>query len=298
MTTSRTTCTTPSTTSPASREPVADGKHPLSGSSSSPPSVGKFSEANAPVEPANEEGRLDNGQTKDGGSDTDANFTNEDSSSIGGGSVFGPPDLTDLILLNHLKCRVPTQITGKGGVKEPCTCGQLTSDCHRHARHHFSGRYCHVEGYYQRMTPGHGFQNHGKVCLFYTTDQVNALRQKELDEMTNLVGGLRDGGNTDEETDLYAPGVRFGETTTLTSDTRRTSPSPRPNPDHSVSLTAASLCGAFEKATRAPRKVLVDPLPLWYGLEDSAGKTLGLHQPHQSPEVSLLRGLPPDKWHL
>jgi hypothetical protein len=91
MTTSRTTRITLATIGPAFREPVADGEHPLDGYSSSPPSIGGFSDADAPVEPADKDDRLDNDQTKDGGSDKDANkFTNEDSSSIGGGSIFGP----------------------------------------------------------------------------------------------------------------------------------------------------------------------------------------------------------------
>jgi hypothetical protein len=150
MTTSRTTRTTIAIASPTAPEPVADGEHPPSGSSSPSSSPDGFSYVDPPSNgtrggPAREDNCFNDDQ--DGGSDRDANLTDGDPSSIGGGSVFGPPDLADLILLNHLKCRVPTQVTTKGGgAKETCACGQLTSECKRHAGHRALGRYRHVEG--------------------------------------------------------------------------------------------------------------------------------------------------------
>jgi hypothetical protein len=271
MTASRTRRTTLATTSPTSHKPVANSKHPLlSGSSSSPLPLGAFSDADTPIKAANKDSRLNDDQTKDGGSNKDANLTNEESSSMGGGSVFGPPDCANLILHDH---RLPhlyphdCQRRSKGALRmrtahphlpTPCAspCLGMLSPCQK-----------------MIVPADHSlimFRTMGRAACSTLLAKSSPLWQKELHKMTNWVGGIRDDGNTGKETYLYACGVHFGETTTLEGNLRHTSPSPCPNPDHG--LTTESLHEAFEEATQMPRKVCVDPLPLWYGFEDFAGK--------------------------
>jgi hypothetical protein len=134
------------------------------------------------------------------------------------------------------------------------------------------------------MAAGCGFQGHGKVCVFYTPAQVVTMRQAELDKMSNLAGGMQDGDDTDEETNQFACGVRFGRATTLGPNPRCDLSPPRNPPG----LTSESLFGAFEEATQKPRQTCDAPppkgtgttdTPLWFGLEDSIGKRWVLTDP-------------------
>jgi hypothetical protein len=233
--TSRATRTTSVIASP--REPVAEGDHPLG--TGSPASSGGFSvvrtSGDTHNQTAEDQGSIGDDVDGEGrGSDRDADLTNNDASSFGDCSDFGPPNLADLILLDASKCRVPTQVTAEGGdAKETCACGHPAETCKRHAGHRAAERYRHAEGYYQRMAAGRGFQGHGKVCVFYTPAQVVTMRQAELDEMSNLAGGMQDRDDTDEETDQFARGVRFGRATTLGPNPRRDLSPPR-NPPASL----------------------------------------------------------------
>jgi hypothetical protein len=211
-------------------------------------------------------------------SDRDAAFSDDDRSSLGDGSAYGPPDLADLICLDISTCRAPTQVTSKDGAKEASACGHPAEDCQRHRNHRSLDRYRHPPGHYQRVSAHRGFQGHGKVGVYYSNDQVATLRNQELDEMTNLVGGMtreeEDDDTGDEMRDLTRE-VHFGGATTL---------GPRPNVlprsegapptitrDVAGGLTAESLRGTFEAATRPSSGSTSGPPTVWYGLEDRHG---------------------------
>jgi hypothetical protein len=155
---SRTTRTTTATASPA-RTPVPGNSHPLGGSPDSfahvePPSVdappvpvrrdGPDSTANPP--PVNTE--IEDSKDDAGLSARDADLSGYDTSSLDGDSEFGPPNLTDLILLGPSTCRAPTQIMASDlKAKVSCACGQPVLECKRHAQHRIEGRYRHPPGY-------------------------------------------------------------------------------------------------------------------------------------------------------
>jgi hypothetical protein len=188
-------------------------------------------------------------------SDRDSAVSDDDKSSLGDGSVYGPPDLADLICLDISKCRAPTQVTSKDGAKEASACGHSTEDCQRHRTHRNLDRYRHPPGHYQRVSAHGGFQGHGKVGVYYSNDQVATLRNQELDEMTNLVGGMtrkeEDNDTEDEMRDLTRE-VHFGEATTL---------GPRPNalPRPERRLSTITRGGAERLTAESPRGTLKRP---------------------------------------
>jgi hypothetical protein len=59
----------------------------------------------------------------------------DDGSSIGRGSVYGPPDLGELGFFGEPCCRAPTQVTIKDGPKQAGVCGRPVLDCKRHSGH-------------------------------------------------------------------------------------------------------------------------------------------------------------------
>jgi hypothetical protein len=163
MPTSRTKRPALATTSPTTREPVPDGEHPLS--VASPIILGEDlshtapSPIEAPVATTDEASFLEDDPDDEGGSDRDAAFIDGEVSSVDEGSVYAPPDLADFVLLDHLSCRAPTQVTAKrGGPKETGVCGQTVPLRQRHLDYRTKGHDFYAKGHYHRMHSYHGFQ--------------------------------------------------------------------------------------------------------------------------------------------
>jgi hypothetical protein len=135
-------------------------------------------------------------------SDFDAELGGDDDTSSNWDSTdYGqPPTISSLVLLSSLYCRVPTQVTAKDGSKVSCVCGKTTDLCKRHADKIAKGAYRGNEGYYVSMNdPARGFQGHGKLAFFYTSEQYQELRRKENAEMRTLLAAQEDNFSDGDE---------------------------------------------------------------------------------------------------
>jgi hypothetical protein len=249
------------TSSPAPRESVAPGDHPLGGSPDSRESYVDVDEpsvrpGNVPVETV--------GSDDEEGSLTDQDEALSDGSSIRDGSEFGPPDFTKLVELAKGHCRAPTQVTARGGAKVACVCGKTIEECQRHAAHRLNGRYRYPDGYYLPMDDvSRGYQGNGRVGTHYTTAQYLELQRQDLEEMERIAQGMLDGTEDEEEEDERndpQPRVTFG-----TNDVPFEPRAPQTPPN--AERLREDLSGLTRQGSTMQR-----PTPtLWYGLIDVSG---------------------------
>jgi hypothetical protein len=180
--------------------------------------------------------------------------------------------LDDFLLLSEGAYCAPTQVTARDALsKVPCVCGHPAPDCRRHSIHRVSGRFRHPPGLYPRMDAHKGFGGHGKAGgPYYSTKEADAIRQKEKEDLENLIAGQSTDAEDESSTvDKLAQDtqVRFGGTTTL-------SRTPSSGTRSSPLLVEESLCDTLVSTTRASRTgPKTNPKAhIWYGLLDVAGK--------------------------
>jgi hypothetical protein len=162
-------------------------------------------ESNLRVESVTEDVDYDAEEAASNLSARDGGLTDDDASSFGGSDKFGPPNLDDFLLLSEGTCRAPTQVTAQDALsKVPCVYRRPAPDCRRHSTHRISGRFCHPPGLYPWMDAHKGFGGHGKVGdPYYSTEDADAIRQKEKEDLENLIAGQ----STDAEDEAEASAV-------------------------------------------------------------------------------------------
>jgi hypothetical protein len=96
-----------------------------------------------------------------------------------------PKISSSLILLEEIHhCRAPTQVKSTNGSKISCACGKLGSKCQRLP---MQPRILH-----RVSNPFHGFKGHGKIGVYYTSEQYTELRHQENTKMNVLVASQQD----------------------------------------------------------------------------------------------------------
>jgi hypothetical protein len=146
----------------------------------------------------------------EGLSDRDEGLS-EGYSSYGDDSQFiGPPNLQQLVHLDHTNCRTPCRITDSTGVKVAAICGRKVRDCKRHATRRLGAtNYQYGIGYYSPVPMSRGFTGHGLTSgPYYTEDQIRAFQAEEAKEMSQHVDTMAEDVTDEEEMEELARDVR------------------------------------------------------------------------------------------